>query len=142
MAKPALTKWAIKFVFVATKDETMCFCVDYCGLNAGTVQDSYPILHRYECIDSLEDAQKFPIINGNSQYLQIEMDDKVVEKAAFVTNHALLKYFRMLFGIKNNPAKFQRRVNFVQESVNWQHAIVCIDETTIFSKQRKSSCNV
>lgn len=62
------------------------------------------------------------------------MDDKDVHKTVFVTHHGLFKCSQMLFVLKNAPATFQRKIDNIWTSVNLQHAIVYIDEITIFSK--------
>jgi len=41
--------WASPIVLVRKKDSTLCFCVDYCRLNAITRKDVYPL----PCIDDL-----------------------------------------------------------------------------------------
>lgn len=62
------------------------------------------------------------------------MDDKYVEKAASVTRHGLFKYSRMPLGLRNAHAAFQRAMDVILASVEWQHAITYNDDISIFSK--------
>lgn len=49
--EPTKIKWASPIMFVAKKDDTICFCVDYRKLNEVVIQDSSPVLCMDECID-------------------------------------------------------------------------------------------
>lgn len=43
----------------------------------------------------------------------------------------------MPFGLKNKPTTFQNLIDVILASVKWQHAIVYIDDTTVFSNTKK-----
>lgn len=62
------------------------------------------------------------------------MDDKNVEKTAFVTHHRLFCYKRMPFWLKPAPEIFRRAMEKILASVKSQCAIVYIDDNIIFSK--------
>lgn len=70
----------------------------------------------------------------NSGYWRINLYDKDVNETALVTNHGLFKYKWMLFGLKNAPTMFQQAVGVILASVEWQRAIVYINDVIIFSK--------
>lgn len=74
------------------KDGNPHFYVDYHWLNAVTARDSYPILRMDDYNDLLGEAQMFSTLGANLRYWQIEMEDKDIDKTAFVTHHELLKY--------------------------------------------------
>lgn len=76
----------------------------------------------------------FSMLDLNSGYWLIEMDNKDLNKTVFVTQHGLLKYFWMPFGLKNVPATFQRATEVILVSVKLQHAFVYIHDVIIFSK--------
>lgn len=129
----ATTEWASSVVFAPKKDGSLRFCVDHRRLNVMTVRDSYPIPKIDECIDSLGTAAIFSTLDANSGYWQIEMYEKNVDKTDSVTYNGLYRYTRMLFGLKNAPVTFQRAINVILTTVNWQYALVYIEDVIIFS---------
>lgn len=140
VAKPFVTEWAFTVVFVPKRDGSLRFCAYYRRLNTVLLQDKYPNPLMDECIDSLGKAQIFSTLNANLGYWHIEMDNKDVEKTAFVTHHGSFKYSNAVC-LKNTPATVQRSMDVIILSVNWQHVIVYMDDIIIFLKTPGSSCN-
>lgn len=138
LADPAKTKWALPIVFVPRNDGSLRFFVDYRRLNSVTERDSYSIPRMDESIDSLAKGQIFSTLDANSGYCQPEVDEKDIDKNVFVTNHGISRYARIPFGLKNDLARFQRAINITVASVKRQHALVYIDDNTIFSKTREA----
>lgn len=62
------------------------------------------------------------------------MNDKHLDKTAFVTHLGLFKYMRMPFRLENAPSTFQRAMDVIPTSVKGQYAIVEIDNIIIFPK--------
>lgn len=89
VAESATTEWTSPAVFAAKNDDSLWFCVDYRRLNATTVRDSHPILKMDECIDVLGTVVLLSALDANSVYRLIEMEEKDMNKAAFVTHNGL-----------------------------------------------------
>ena len=102
--------------------------MDYRKLNAVTVRDSYPLLRMDECIDSLGDATVFTKLDGNSGYWQVEIAEDDRDKTTFASHSGLYRFLRMLFGLKNAPATFQRAVDIILSRVKWERALVYFDD--------------
>ena len=49
---PSQSLWCIIVVLVCKKDGGLCFCIDFCQLNARTKKDSYPFFRIQEAIGS------------------------------------------------------------------------------------------
>lgn len=64
-----------------------------------------------ERTDSPGEARMFSTFGANFGYWQIELDKKSIDKTASVTHRGLFKYIRMLFGLENDSATFQRAMN-------------------------------
>lgn len=70
-----------------------------------------------ECVDSLGFAATFSTIDCNSAYLQIEIPDADRDRTTFSRHNGLFLFFRMLFGLKNASASFQRAVDSILSKV-------------------------
>src|SRR5256714_7416060 len=97
------SSWASSIVFVPKKGGEMRFCVDYRKLNRITRKDNYPLSRIDEMLDKFEGSQWFSSIDLASAYWQVEMDEKDIEKTAFITNEGLYEFMVMPFGLCNSP---------------------------------------
>lgn len=61
------------------------------------------------------------------------MNEKDIDKTAFVTHHELFRYNRMPLGLKNAMATFQRDLPVILASAKCQCAIEYIDQLPYFS---------
>ena len=55
-------------LFIKKKDSSLRLCVDYCGLNAVTIKDKYPIPLISEILDRLGQAQVFTKLDLQGAY--------------------------------------------------------------------------
>lgn len=134
VAEAATAEWVSPIVLAPKKDGSLRFWVIYSKLTAVTVQDSYPIPRMDECTDCLGTVNVFSTMDANSSYQQTILDEKDVDKTAFVTHNGLFWYTRMLCGLKNAPATFWCAMDFILAPVKWQHALVYVDNVVIFSR--------
>ena len=84
----------------------MQFCVNYRKLNKITKKNNYPLLKIDEMLDKFEGSQWFSSIDLTSAYWQVEMNEKDIEKMAFITNEGLYKFLVMPFRLYNAPVIF------------------------------------
>ena len=131
--EPTSAEWARPVVFVPKKDGTMRFCGDYRKLNAVTARDSYALRRMGECIDSLGDATVFTMLDCNSRYWQVEIAEEDRDKTMFASHSGLYRFLRMLFGLKNPPATFQRAVDIILSRTKWGTALVYLDDVIVYS---------
>ena len=121
-------------VLVPKPDGSWRFCVDYRELNKNTKSDCYPIPNIQECLSKLEGAKYFAKIDLAAGYWQIAMDEKDVEKTAFITQDGLYEFTTMPFGLKTAPATFQRMMDEVLGNLLHEFAIVYLDDILIIAK--------
>ena len=50
---PSQSPWCNAVILVCKKDRGLCFCIDFCKLNARTKKDSYVLPWIHEAIESL-----------------------------------------------------------------------------------------
>jgi len=113
VVRPRTSEWASPVVVVPKKDESPRFCVDFRRLNAVTKKDSYPIPRMEDCIDSLGDARVFSTLDCNAGYWQIPMALENIDKTAFTCHIRTYEYLRMVFGLTNAFATFQRALDII-----------------------------
>ena len=74
---PTQSPWCNAIVLVRKKDRGLCFCIDFCKLNARTKKDSYPLLHTQEAIESLVWSGYFSCLDLKAGFRQIAMDKSI-----------------------------------------------------------------
>src|SRR2546429_6904383 len=125
------SSWASSIVFVQKKGGEMQFCVDYRRLNKITKKDNHPLPRIDEMLNKFEGSQWFSSIDLASAYWQVEMDEKDIEKTAFITSEELYEFLVMPFGLCNAPATFQRLMHEVLGNLIHTKAPVYLDDIII-----------
>ena len=106
--RPSQSAWCNAMVLVQKKDRGLCFCINFCHLNAHTKKDSYPLPRIQEVLESLEGAGHFSCLDLKSRLWQIKMEEASKQYTTFtVGNWGFFKCNRMPFGLCNAPATFQ-----------------------------------
>lgn len=132
--EPAQTEWVAPIVFAPMKDRSLRFWLHYRKLNNLTRRNPYPIPRMDQCIDSLGEATVFSTLNANSGYWQVEIEEHYRNKTPFPSHHNLCSFVRMPFGLKNAPGTFQQTMDVIVACVNWQFALVYLEDIVIFLK--------
>jgi hypothetical protein len=111
-------------------------CVDYRGLNAMTIRDSYPIPILGQLLNQLQGCQFFTKIDLKAAFNLLRVAKGHEWKTAFRTPWGLYEYLVMPFGLANAPACFQRFIQHVLREMLNISCFVYIDDILIFSKTR------
>lgn len=82
--------------------------VDYRGLNAKTVTDSYPMVRIDELFERIGRAKYLTTLDLTKGYHQVPVAPDSQKLTAFTTPFGLYHYLFMPFGVKNGPRTFQR----------------------------------
>ncbi|RWS01780.1 uncharacterized protein B4U79_00437, partial [Dinothrombium tinctorium] len=125
--------WAAPVFVIPKKDGTARMVIDYRSLNEKTKKDAYPIPRMDECLDMLNGAKYFSVIDLRSGYYQFVLDPASQEKAAFVTPKGLYKPKRMMFGLANAPSTFQREMDKIFKEKIGSSVLVYIDDIMVYS---------
>ncbi len=75
----------------------------------------------------------FSALDANSGYGQIPIAGRDIEKTAFFCHSALFEWVRMLFGLTNAPATFQRALDIILSGYKWHTCLVYLDDVIVFS---------
>ena len=95
-------------MFVAKRDSSIRFCVDYRKLNSVTKPDVFPLPQIDDYLDNLAGVKYFSTSDLSSGFWQVQMDPDSVEQTAFVTHNGSYEFRVMPFGLINVPSTFQR----------------------------------
>lgn len=125
--------WGSPVVMVKKKDGTWRFCVDYRKLNGVTVKDVYPLPRVEETLARLQGAAFFSIMDLQSGYWQVPIQEEDKPKTAFVTADGLYQFKVMPFGLCAAPSTFQRMMDVVLSGLRWSSCLVYLDDIIIYS---------
>ena len=106
--RPSCSLYSSPVVAVRKKSGEPRMCVDYRGLDARTVKDSYPLPRIDEPLDAVGGAAIFSTMDLQSAYYQVEIAEDDKAKTAFNTPISLFDLNRMAVVICNAPATYQR----------------------------------
>ena len=107
--------------------------VDYRGLNAQTIPESYPLPRIDEILGRLKGAKFFSKIDLTEGFWNIRLAKESRHLTGFAVKGGTYVWKRMPMGLKNSPATFQR---VMEESLGefQDFAQPYIDDVIIFSK--------
>lgn len=136
--EPANRNWACSNVFASTKDGSLRFHV-HCGtFNSATVSELYPLQGIYEGIDALGESRILIVVDADSRYYKIKIDECSRAKAAFKNNHNLFQFVQKPIRLKTALTTLQRAIGVKLSSGNYQSSLVYLDGTVVFLKNSKN----
>ena len=131
--RPSQSAWCNAVVLVWKKDGSLCFCIDFCHLNAHTKKDSYALPRIQEVLESLVGAGHFSCLDLKSRFWQIKMDEVSKQYTAFtVGNLGFFKCDMMPFGLCNAPATFQWIMQNCMGELNLIYCLIYLDDLIVF----------
>ncbi len=113
------------------KDDATRFCVDYHKLNNVTKKGAYPLPRIEDTLDALRGLMYFSTLDLYSGYWQVEMDQRDIDKTAFVTRQGLFRFIVMPFGLCNAPATFEWLMELVLKDLNWKICLIYLDDIIV-----------
>ena len=135
---PCQSPWCNTVMLVHKKDSSLCFCIDFCKLNARTKKDSYLLPKIQEAIESLAGAGYFFCLDLNRSFWQIAMDKTSKQYTAFtVRNLGFFECECMPFRLCNTPATFQRLMQNCLGKLNLTYCLIYLDDVIVFLKMEE-----
>ena len=102
------------------KSGDMRFCIDYCKINSVTT--TYP----------------GHILPSKSRYHQIKMKENDMSITAFIYHRGLFEFVKMLFGLYNAPATFQRAMETVLHGLIGVACYMYLDYVAVLDQRHLS----
>ncbi|MBW0544457.1 hypothetical protein O181_084172 [Austropuccinia psidii MF-1] len=104
------------------------------ALNTYTVPDRYPIPSIQETLTHLSKAKYITSMDTLKGFHQNVLMPKAKKLLRIITHCGIYEYLRMLFGIKNAPSHYQRRINTIFNTELFEGLlIIYIDDIIICS---------
>ena len=122
-------------VLVWKKDGGLQFCINFRRLNSRTKKDAYPLPRMQETMESMVGARFFSMMDLKSGFWQVKMAKDSQQYTAFtVGSMGVYEFLRMLYGLCNTPATFQRLMQNCLGELNLTYALIYLDDIIVFSR--------
>ena len=131
--RPSQSPFSSNVVIVQKKDGTIRCCIDFRKLNQRTINDAYAIPRIEDSLHLLAGSKFFTKLDLKAGYWQVELKEEDKAKTAFqVGNIGFYECNRMLFGLCNAPATFQRLMERAMGEPNLKDCLIYLDDIIIF----------
>ena len=125
--------WCNVVVLVRKKDSTLHFCVNFRHLNMHMRNDSYPLPHIQEALESMVGAAHFSSMDFKSGFWQIKMAPESQQYTVFmVGNLGFYEFTHMLFRLCNSPVTFQCLMQNTLGKLNLTYCVIYLDDVIVF----------
>ena len=122
---PNQSPWCNAVMLVRKKDGMLCFCMDFCRLNACTKKDSYPLPQIQKVLESMVGATHFSMMDFKSGFWQVKMALGSQQYTAFTMgNLGFYEFTCMSCGLCNVPVTFQC---FMQNTLGELSLMYCVN---------------
>ena len=121
-------------LFVKKSDGSLRLCVDYRGLNAGTIKNRYLLPLIIETLMRLFKAHYYTALDVRGAYNLLRVAEGDEWKMAFRMRYGLYESLVMPFGLTNPPADFQRFINDVLHPFLDAFCTAYLDDILIYSE--------
>lgn len=125
---------AAPVLFIKKKDGSLRLCVDYRGLNEGTIKDRYPLPLIHETLMQLQKAKIYTTLDIRNAYNLLRIVEGDEWKTAFRTRYGSFESLVMNFGLTGAPATWQRFINDVLREFLDVCATAYLDDILIYSE--------
>ena len=136
-----MSSWSlvdVLILFIFKKNNFLCLYVDYCGLNALTIKNYFPLSLIGETIDQLVNTKIFIQLDLQDVYHWICIRRGNEWKTVFRTCYNYYKYYVMSFNLINIPATFQAYINHVMVGLLDIICVMYLDDILIYSSDLKN----
>ena len=131
--RPTSSPYGVLVLFVKKKDGSLCFCVDFCGLNCISKKDHYPLPLISDLLDSPHKAQVYSKINLRHTYYLVHIANSDEWKTAFRTCYRSFEWSVMSFNLTNASVAFQQFMNDIFSGLLDVCVMIYLDDILIYS---------
>jgi len=126
------SEYASPVLVVRKKDGSPRVCIDYRKVNEIIVKDRYPLPLIEDQLDRLKDARVFTTLDLRNGFFHVAVNRESRKYTTFVTHTGQYCFLKVLFGLCNSPAVFQRFINHVfRPLINAGVVLIYLDDWII-----------
>ncbi len=133
IVEPSTSEVISPIVLVKKPDKTIRFCLDFRFINQHLVDEIFPLATVSEALMRLNNSKYFSVLDMNSAYNQIPLEESSRYLTAFETSSGVYQFKRMCFGLKTAPLAFQRLMQTVLCGLTLSYVLVYLDDVLIHS---------
>jgi hypothetical protein len=100
--------WLSNPLVVIKKTGDIWMCVDFRDINKASIKDKFPLPNMEFMLQQVTGSTCMSILDGFFGYNQVLVAEEDREKKTFITPWETYAYAKILFGLKNVGATFQR----------------------------------
>ncbi|XP_065177704.1 uncharacterized protein K02A2.6-like [Sycon ciliatum] len=127
--------WVSPTVPVRKPSGKLRLCIDHRQLNKNVVRERHVLPTLDEITAQLDGAQVFSVLDSESGFHQIELDQESRPLTTFAAHCGLYRFKRLPFGIASAPEMFQRVVSDILAGL--PGVIVYIDDILVFGSSQE-----
>lgn len=132
--RPSHSPWASNVVLVRKQDGKLRMCIGYRQLKKRTIRNSYALPRIEEIVDTSSGSAFFTVLDMKSGYHQAEVLEEHKCRTAFTVGPlGFWESNRLLFGLNNAPATYQRLMEQCLGDLNMKIYCIYLDDHSIFS---------
>jgi hypothetical protein len=117
---------------VRKKNGEIRLCVNFKNVNKSSLKDNYLLPKMDHVLEKVVGENRMSMIDGFSGYNQIAVSKHDKEKTTFTTLWGTFVYDKMLFGLMNVGATFQRDMDIAFIGERDKFVVIYLDDQTIF----------
>ncbi|GBM30208.1 Retrovirus-related Pol polyprotein from transposon 297 [Araneus ventricosus] len=113
IVEPCSSEYSSPVVIARKKDGTPRVCIDYRKLNKVIVKDRFTLPLIEDILDRLQGSHVFSTIDLKNAFFHVDVNKDSRKYTSFVTHEGQYQFLKVLFGLCNSPAVFQRYINTI-----------------------------
>ena len=134
---PSDSPWRAQVVVTKSERHKTRLVVDYSQtINKFTNLDAYPLPNIEETVNKIVQYRVFSTIDLKSAYHQVPIRDQNKKYTAFEADNRLYQFCRILFGVTNGVAAFQRIMNDFINDEGLRDTLAYLDDVTVCGKDQ------
>lgn len=131
--KPSTSNYASPAFLVTKKEGKFRLVVDYRKLNQKVIYDSFPLPTIESAFQHFSGAKYFSVLDMNSAYYQIPLDQKSRKYTAFITPFGLNEFVKLPMGICVGGQILSREVDRIFGDIKFKFLFNYLDDLLVYS---------